>query len=163
VNRTLLLAIIFGALWRVVFLRILGIKCRSFWNLTRLGAIFMVQYICDFCQRPKRASETWILGFAAENIGVTAARRVITILPQWNEAKAVDYLAVHFCSEECHRNYAAQLIGKAAPTSEVVEEVAAAPSEQVVVQEYPGTKVVTRVTRRKSAGKKSGRRSRKAA
>src|SRR5919108_5885319 len=94
----------------------------------------------------ERIRGVWILGFAAEAVGVTAARREITIAPQWNEAKAVDYLAVHFCSEECRQKYMAQLFGAESPKTEVVEEVAVLPRERLVVREYPETRVETTVT-----------------
>jgi hypothetical protein len=106
----------------------------------------MVRYECDFCGRLKESGEAWILGFAAEAVGVTAARREITIVPQWDEAKAVDYLAVHFCSEECRQKYMAQLFGAESPKTEVVEEVAVLPRERLVVREYPETRVETTVT-----------------
>lgn len=123
----------------------------------------MLRYECDFCHRLKREDETWILGFAAENIGITAARREITILPQWNEARAVDYLAVHFCCEQCRQNYVANLFGEEPAESEIVEEVAVVPRRRII-REYPGAAVETRVVRRKTtAGKPKARRRRRAA
>jgi hypothetical protein len=113
----------------------------------------MVRYECDFCHRLKNRDEAWILGFAAENIGVTAARREITILPQWDEAGAVDYLAVHFCCEQCRQNYVANLFGEE-PETEIVEEVAVVPRKRIV-REYPGGAVETRVVRRKTRSGKS--------
>jgi hypothetical protein len=73
----------------------------------------MVHYSCDFCGRMKQEDERWILGFAAENRGVTAARREIVIAPQWDEDRAVDWLAVHFCSQEHKDQYTAALFAAA--------------------------------------------------
>jgi hypothetical protein len=73
----------------------------------------MVHYSCDFCGRMKQAGEEWFLGFAAENRGVTAARREIVIAPQWDEDRAVDWLAVHFCSAEHKDQYTAALFAAA--------------------------------------------------
>ena len=101
----------------------------------------MIRYECDFCHRLREPGETWILGFAAESVGVTTARREVTIAPQWDEAKAVDYLAVHFCCDECRQNYVAQLFGGEPPKTEVVEEIVVAPQERIVVREYPETRV----------------------
>ena len=39
----------------------------------------MIRFQCESCGRLKGDGETWILGFAAENIGVTSARREISI------------------------------------------------------------------------------------
>ncbi len=123
----------------------------------------MLRYECDFCHRLKGKDETWILGFAAENIGVTAARREIAILPQWDEARAVDYLAVHFCCEQCRQNYVANLFGEEPRAAEVLEEVAVVPRKRIVRQ-YPGARVETEVVRRKAvAGKSKARRRRRAA
>ena len=123
----------------------------------------MVRYECDYCHRLKQDNESWILGFAAENIGVTAARREVTILPEWDEARAVDYLAVHFCCDQCRQNYMASIFGEESAESEVVKEVAVTPRKRIV-REYPGSTVETRLLRRKAATAKSkSRRRRKAA
>lgn len=123
----------------------------------------MLRYECDFCHRLKGGDEAWILGFAAENIGVTAARREVTILPHWDEVRAVDYLAVHFCCEQCRQKYMANLFGEEPAETEIVEEVAVVPRKRIV-REYPGARVETRVVRRKATrGKSKTRRRRKAA
>lgn len=69
----------------------------------------MIRFDCDWCRRTKASDEIWILGLAAESVGVTAARREITILPTWNRDTAVHPLAVHFCCVECKDDYMAQL------------------------------------------------------
>jgi len=69
----------------------------------------MIRFDCDWCRRTKASNEIWILGLAAEAVGVTAARREITILAAWNLDTAVHPLAVHFCCEECKEDYMAQL------------------------------------------------------
>ena len=123
----------------------------------------MLRYECDFCHRLKAKDEGWILGFAAEDIGVTAARREITILPRWDEARAVDYLAVHFCCEQCRQNYVANLFGEDPSTTEVLEAVAVVPRRRIV-RESPSARVETRVVRRKAtAGKSKARRRRRRA
>ncbi len=71
----------------------------------------MICFDCDWCGRTKAANEVWILGLAAEAVGITAARREVTILPAWNRDTAVHPLAVHFCSEECKNDYMARLFG----------------------------------------------------
>jgi hypothetical protein len=71
----------------------------------------MIEFLCDSCSRVKDPAETWILGLAAEAVGVTAARREVTILPNWNREQALHPLGVHFCSEECKENYIEKLFG----------------------------------------------------
>ncbi len=69
----------------------------------------MILFGCDWCKALKENGEVWILGMAAESIGVTAARREITILPVWDSSRACHPLAVHFCSVEHKDNYMAAL------------------------------------------------------
>jgi hypothetical protein len=69
----------------------------------------MIQFACDACRRIKAAKEIWLVGLAAETVGVTAARREVTILPVWDSEQAVHRLAVHFCSERCKDKYVAKL------------------------------------------------------
>jgi hypothetical protein len=83
----------------------------------------MIRFDCDWCSRTKASDEIWILGLAAESVGVTAARREITIFPTWNRDTAVHRLAVHFCCEECKDDYMAQLFNDApALAADVVVE-----------------------------------------
>jgi hypothetical protein len=110
----------------------------------------MLRYECDFCHRLKEKGEIWILGFAAESIRVTAARREVKILPQWDEARAVDYLAVHFCCEQCRQNCMATLFSEESAEAEIVEEVAVVP-QKGIFREYSGAAVETRVVRRKAS------------
>lgn len=71
----------------------------------------MVRFQCDSCGRLRESSESWILGFAAENIGVTSARREISIASSWDRPRAVETLAVHFCSDQCRAEYVTALFG----------------------------------------------------
>jgi hypothetical protein len=71
----------------------------------------MIEFVCDSCRRVKDPDEIWILGLAAEAVGVTAARREVSIISVWDRERAVHSLAVHFCSEECKDNYIQKLFG----------------------------------------------------
>lgn len=76
----------------------------------------MVRFQCETCGRLKEADESWILGMAAENIGVISARREISIADAWERASAVDRLAVHFCSDQCRAEYMQTLFGDSPET-----------------------------------------------
>jgi hypothetical protein len=76
----------------------------------------MVRFECESCGRLKGKGETWILGFAAENIGVTSARREVSIASSWDRPRAVETLAVHFCSDECQVTYMNALFGDSPET-----------------------------------------------
>ena len=76
----------------------------------------MVRFHCDTCGRLKNPEETWILGFAAQNIGVTSARREIEIAGTWERGRAVEPLAVHFCSDQCRTEYLRALFDESPET-----------------------------------------------
>jgi hypothetical protein len=80
----------------------------------------MIEFICDSCARVKDPDEVWIVGLAAEAVGVTAARREVSIVSVWDRERAVHPLAVHFCSEECKDEYMRKLFGKTEPVQAVV-------------------------------------------
>ena len=105
----------------------------------------MIQFACDSCGRKKGSNEVWLVGLAAETVGLSAARREVTILSVWDSEQAVDHLAVHFCSEGCKDKYVAKLFGQ----------------ENAGAQE--GKRNLSKVTRKLSRGKKNGRRGKKAA
>lgn len=79
----------------------------------------MIRFQCDSCGRLKEEGEPWILGFAAENIGAVSARREISIASSWDRPRAVQILAVHFCSDECRVDYMNALFGETTATSDV--------------------------------------------
>ena len=109
----------------------------------------MIQFICDSCSRTKPANEIWILGLAAEAVGVTAARREASILSAWTRENAVHPLAIHFCSEECKQNYLDQLFAEPNRRVEVEETVTRATRKKKRVGNR--TKTVSRTHRRKRA------------
>ena len=105
----------------------------------------MIQYVCDTCSVVKGAGEVWLVGLAADAVGVTSARREVTIQSDWDRTTAVHPLAVHFCSIECKDEYMARLFAPEGPVKEVVIE-RAAPAEVVIERVVPETKrVVTKM------------------
>ena len=110
----------------------------------------MIQYVCETCSAVKSPQELWVLGLAAETVGVTSARREVTIQSEWDSATAVHPLAVHFCSIECKDEYMARLFAPEGPVKEVVVE-RAAPTEVIVERVVPETKRVVTKTRKRRA------------
>jgi hypothetical protein len=113
----------------------------------------MICFECDNCQRLKKDGDAWILGFAAEAVGVAAARREISFLSAWDDESAAEPMAVHFCCERCSRQYMQRLFGSEAPRVEVEE----LPRKRVA-RVVPGAVVETRtnVARRKKSAAKAG-------
>ena len=75
----------------------------------------MIRFLCESCGDVKRENDVWLLGLAAESLGITAARREINVLPVWDRANATLPLAVHFCSVSCKDSYIAQLFSDVPP------------------------------------------------
>jgi len=92
----------------------------------------MLQYVCDNCGAVKGEPEEWVLGFAAERLGISEARREITIAPRWDENRAVQWFAVHFCSIECKDEYIDRLFGTQTVSDdvEVVEHATVTPASE---------------------------------
>src|SRR5437879_6680228 len=68
-------------------------------------AAFMIRFVCDSCERTKGARDLWLLGLAAEAVGVTTSRREMSILPGWDSDRAVHPLGVPFWSVRCKDRY----------------------------------------------------------
>jgi len=120
----------------------------------------MIRFQCESCGRLKGDGEAWILGFAAENIGVTSARREISIASSWDHPRAVDALAVHFCSDECRGTYMSALFGdspetldgSATSTKRRIKRLVPGAVVDTVVAEKPRSKTTRKtVVRRKTA------------
>lgn len=77
----------------------------------------MIQFGCDWCGKLKKATDSWILGLAAETVGVTVTQRQVDILSAWTAGDAVHPLAVHFCSEACKENYTKEVMKSGALAS----------------------------------------------
>ena len=87
------------------------------------------------------ARRKWIVGAAAEVVGVVAARREVTIRSDWDSGTALHPLAVHFCSAQCKDRYMAR-----APQASA-EKVARGPTEIAVKRRGPeAQRVVTRLS-----------------
>lgn len=115
----------------------------------------MICFECDNCQRLKKDKDAWILGFAAEAVGVNASRREISFLSAWDDESAAEPMAVHFCCEQCSRQYVQKMFGSEAPRAEVEE----LPRKRVA-RVVPGAVIETRtnvVRRKKSAAKAAAR------
>lgn len=117
----------------------------------------MVRFQCDTCGKLKEENESWILGLAAENIGVTSARREISIADVWERTRAVERLAVHFCSEACRAKFVQALFsaspetlqGNATVTRRRIQRVIPGAVVETMVAETPKPSPVTRSRRKK--------------
>jgi hypothetical protein len=105
----------------------------------------MIEFVCDSCGAIKQTEDAWILGRAAEAIALTAARREVTLFAGWDRERAVQPLAVHFCSLECKNKYMKRLFGPDATADEVVvERTVPATSRSAAVEERVVTEIEPR-------------------
>jgi len=106
----------------------------------------MVRFGCEWCGRLKEPDEIWILGYAAENLGTTAARREVTVMSGWDYERAVHPFAVHFCSEEHKDNYMSALFDTTPVplVKEVKKTKRVLPKEQLVVRKTATKRTVRR-------------------
>lgn len=119
----------------------------------------MVRFECDGCGKTKKNGENWIMGFAAENIGVTAARREVTISEMWDDIRARQWLAVHFCSDECRGDYMGKIFGEAPATqtgsrtyqTKRIQRVLPGAVVETVVAESPKRVINAKTTVRRKA------------
>lgn len=111
----------------------------------------MVRFQCDSCGKLKQGTEAWILGLAAENIGVKSARRELSIASAWEDRLAVDPFAVHLCSERCRSNYTTTLFGDSPDTlggeatvpTKRIKHITAGAVVDTVVSEKPNPAIRT--------------------
>ena len=104
----------------------------------------MLRFACDWCERLKQPDEVWILGFAAENRGVTASRREVTVLSEWDRERAVNPFAVHFCSLNHKDKYMAALFDTAPITEDFkVRRTVPVVEEVEIHKTVPGKRILT--------------------
>ena len=85
----------------------------------------MLRFVCDWCKTEKQPGESWVMGWAVENVAPTAQRREVQLAQGWNYDRAVHPLAVHFCSPEHAQHYLDALFGEVPAAGEEVIETRA--------------------------------------
>src|SRR5437588_10250657 len=117
----------------------------------------MIIFACDTCAREKRPQERWILGFAEQNIGITASRREVTIASAWDNNRALDWLAVHFCSDKCRSKYMEEIFRHSPKTRSGAKTIVTRRVKQLV----PGGSVETLISEKTKPTVAKAKRSRK--
>ncbi len=121
----------------------------------------MLLFACDWCKAIKQPEDAWVLGLAAESIGITAARREINILSSWDDAQACHPLAVHFCSLDHKDRYMAALFDtEPLPEETVIETETTVTPAHTAQSKYVRTASagVVAANKRKPVGKAKRRR-----
>lgn len=70
-----------------------------------------MEYLCKQCGRRKGETQGWLLAFELTKPFVESpmfSRNTIVLLEEWDEQRAMESKAVHFCSKGCQDKYVAQ-------------------------------------------------------
>ena len=63
-----------------------------------------MEFLCKCCGKRKGDDQGWLLGFEGAGAG-RVMKYAITLLGKWDEQRASEPNAVHFCSTACQNNY----------------------------------------------------------
>ncbi len=73
----------------------------------------MLEFVCKVCGKRESLPYNWTLGFENEGNEGTS-HRTITLLGKWDDQRAGERNAVHFCSESCKGKYVSKWYGSEA-------------------------------------------------
>jgi hypothetical protein len=71
-----------------------------------------MKYACSVCGRPQETDENWRVGFENTGPATSGIEKTIVVLHRWDEQRAEEPNAVHFCSEKCEQEYLAVWYGE---------------------------------------------------
>lgn len=69
-----------------------------------------MEYVCKYCGRVKGNASGWLLGFEGIAGGKTM-KGAISLLGKWDEKRANERTALHFCSIACQTKYLVENYG----------------------------------------------------
>ena len=64
-----------------------------------------MEYICKVCGKAKRGDHNWRVGFEKTGPAGSSIEKTIVVLHSWDEQRAQEPNALHFCSEQCEQDY----------------------------------------------------------
>ena len=73
--------------------------------MTTLKTAAGVEYFCSPCGKRKVNDQDWLLGFERTRAKSVVLKSAITLLGKWDEQRATEPNALHFCSSACQTNY----------------------------------------------------------
>ncbi len=68
-------------------------------------------FLCSFCGKRKGDANDWLLGFEGSKQKSLVMKYTITLLGKWDEQRACEPNAVHFCSTACQERYLSRNYG----------------------------------------------------
>lgn len=73
--------------------------------MTKLRTDPRTDFVCSFCGKRKGDADDWLLGFEGSKEKSVVMKYTITLLGKWDQERASEANAVHFCSTACQNNY----------------------------------------------------------
>ena len=64
-----------------------------------------MEFFCKLCGKPKGDAEGWLIGFEGTRGAGIVMKYTITLLGKWDEQRASETNAIHFCSTACQSSY----------------------------------------------------------
>ena len=64
-----------------------------------------MEFLCKICSKRKGDAEGWLLGFEGSGKPGRTMKYTINLLGKWDDQRANERNAVHFCSAECQNKY----------------------------------------------------------
>jgi len=64
-----------------------------------------MEFFCKLCGKRKGNAEDWLMGFEGTRGAGIVMKYTITLLGKWDEQRASELNAIHFCSSACQSNY----------------------------------------------------------
>jgi hypothetical protein len=64
-----------------------------------------IDFLCRYCGKPKGDAKDWLLGFEGTREKGLIMKYTISLLGKWDEKRANERNAVHFCSTACQCKY----------------------------------------------------------
>ena len=70
-----------------------------------------MEFLCKLCGQRKGAAQGWLVGFERPGQPGTDIQNTIILLCRWDEQRAGEWDAVHFCSMACQDRYLSKNYG----------------------------------------------------
>jgi hypothetical protein len=68
-------------------------------------------FLCSFCGKRKGDASDWLLGLEGSKAKNIVMKYTITLFGKWDEERASEPNAVHFCSAACQERYLSKNYG----------------------------------------------------
>jgi hypothetical protein len=70
-----------------------------------------MEFICKFCGKHKADANHWLVGLEGTKQGRRVMKYNIFLLNRWDDQRAQETNAVHFCSSACQEKYLSKNYG----------------------------------------------------